>query len=257
MPCLQRPSSVAAALLALTLSLGAHAEEHAHWSYSEHAGTGPSRWGTLDPDNRLCKTGLQQSPIALHSRHAVRLADRDVALHFGAAKGELVNNGHTIQFNVADSPANTVAYKDDSYALAQFHFHTPSEHRLDGKPFPMEMHLVNKDASGKLTVVGVFIKQGAKNEALARLWDQLPAPDAAPKAGEVDLAALLPASHKAMLYAGSLTTPPCSEEVNWIVMEQPIEMSRQQIQAFQKLFRDNHRPIQPDHGRKVVEEAAM
>jgi len=252
----QRPPFVAA-LLALTLSLGAYAEEHAHWSYNDSAGTGPSRWGALNPDNRLCKVGLQQSPIALHARNATHLTDRDVALHFGGAKGELVNNGHTIQFNVADAAANTVSYKTGTYALSQFHFHTPSEHHLDGKSFPMEMHLVNKDASGKITVVGVFIKQGAKNQALASLWDQLPARDAAPKSGEVDLAALLPVSHKALLYAGSLTTPPCSEEVNWIVMEQPIEMSRQQIQAFQKLYRNNHRPIQRNHGRKVAEEAAM
>lgn len=257
MSCFQRPASITAALLALTFSLRAHAEEHAHWSYNDHAGTGPAHWGALDRDSRLCKTGLQQSPIALYTRSAKRLSDREIALHFGTAKGELVNNGHTIQFNVADATTNAVAYKGVSYALAQFHFHTPSEHRLDGKSFPMEMHLVNKDASGKITVVGVFIKQGRKNAALPGLWDQLPAPNAAPKAGEVDLAALLPASHKAMVYAGSLTTPPCSEEVNWIVMEQPIEMSRQQIQAFQKLFRDNHRPLQKEHGRKVLEESAM
>ena len=257
MPCFARPSSVAAALLALAFCLGAYAQEHAHWSYNDHAGTGPSHWGALNQENQLCKTGLQQSPIALQTRNARRLSERDIALHFGTANGELVNNGHTIQFNVADAAANSVAYKGVSYALAQFHFHTPSEHRLNGKSFPMEMHLVNKDANGKITVVGLFVKQGAKNEALARLWDRLPAPDAAPKGGEVDLASLLPASRKAMVYAGSLTTPPCSEEVNWIVMEQPIEMSRQQIQAFQKLFRDNHRPLQREHRRKVVEEAAM
>ncbi|SEA05611.1 carbonic anhydrase [Variovorax sp. YR216] len=253
MPRFQRPAI--AALLALGFSLVAHAAEHAHWSYN--AGTGPAQWAELDPDNRLCKAGFQQSPIALHTRKSTRLADQDIALHLGKAKGQLVNNGHTIQFNVADAAPNRVAFKGGSYALAQFHFHTPSEHHLDGKSFPMEMHLVNKDVDGKITVVGVFIKPGAKNEALAQLWGQLPAANGAPNDGEVDLATLLPTSHKALLYSGSLTTPPCSEEVNWIVMEQPIEMSRQQIQAFQKLFRDNHRPIQRDHGRKVVEEAAM
>ncbi|MBS0340981.1 MAG: carbonic anhydrase family protein [Proteobacteria bacterium] len=256
MPRFQR--AYVAILAAWTLSLGALAEEKpAHWSYNERAGSGPSHWGALDSDNRLCKTGLQQSPIALHTREAQRLAERDVTLHFGSAKGELVNNGHTIQFNVADAAANAVTYKGDNYALTQFHFHTPSEHHLNGKTFPMEMHLVNKDSSGRLTVVGVFIKQGSKNDALARLWDRLSALDTAQKAEEVDLGALMPASHEALLYAGSLTTPPCSEDVNWIVMVQPIEMSGQQIQAFQKLFRNNHRPIQRDHGRRVVEEAAM
>ncbi|MEJ8809696.1 carbonic anhydrase family protein [Variovorax ureilyticus] len=247
--------SLVAGLLVSALTLGASAAEHAHWSY--RSGTGPAQWAALDPDNQLCKSGLQQSPIALKTRESKRLNEHDISIHYGLAKGQWVNNGHTIQFNVDGPASNTVAYKAGSYALAQLHFHTPSEHHLNGKSFPMEMHLVNKDASGKITVVGVFIRQGAKNAALAGLWEHLPAPDAAPKTGEVDLASLLPASRKAMVYGGSLTTPPCSEEVNWIVMEQPIEMSRQQIQAFQKLFRDNHRPVQRGHGRKVVEEAAM
>lgn len=244
-----------AALLALGASLGAQAAEHAHWSYN--AGTGPEEWAALDPDNQLCKNGLAQSPIELSTRKATPLAAHDIAFHFGKAKGQLVNNGHTIQFNVADAVSNQVAYKTGSYALAQFHFHTPSEHHLDRKDFPIEMHLVAKDAAGKITVVGVFVKQGAKNQALARVWQDLPAPDAAAKDGEVDIAALLPASHKALLYTGSLTTPPCSEQVNWVVMEQPIEMSRAQIRAFQKRFQDNHRPIQPDHGRPVIEETAL
>jgi carbonic anhydrase len=120
--------------------------------------------------------------------------------------------------------------------------------------FPMEMHLVNKDANGKLTVVGLFINARAKNETLAPLWDKLPAPDAAPQDAEVDLTALLPKDRSALVYSGSLTTPPCSEDVNWIVLENPIEMSPQQIEAFRKLLHENNRPIQPTNGRRLLQE---
>lgn len=247
-----RPAFVAA-LLASALSFGAAAAEHAHWSYSEN--TGPTQWAALDPDNQLCETGRQQSPIALKKSESKRLRKNDIAIHYGVTKGQLINNGHTIQFNVIDPGNDNVVYKAGKYSLAQFHFHTPSEHHLNGKSYPMEMHLVNKDADSKITVVGVFIKEGAKNATLGRLWEQLPAPDAKTQETEIDLSALLPKVRNALLYTGSLTTPPCSEQVNWIVLEKPIEMSRQQIKAFQKLFHDNHRPLQPTNRREVLENA--
>jgi carbonic anhydrase len=248
---LHRP--VTAGLIALMFSFGASATEARHWSYGHD--TGPDKWAALDPDNKLCKIGQQQSPIALQTGKSTRLAEHDFDIRFGKAKGQLTNNGHTIQFNLDSAADNTVTLKNATYNLAQFHFHTPSEHRLDGKSFPMEMHLVSKDADGKLTVVGVFIKAGAKNEALAKLWSKLPTPNASLQATEVDLATLLPAKRSALVYAGSLTTPPCSEDVNWIVLEQPIQMSQQQINAFRKHFTDNHRPIQRSHERKVMEES--
>jgi len=240
---------VVTGLLVSALSFGAHGAGPGHWSYD--GDTGPAQWADLHPDNHLCMAGLQQSPISLGKSDSTRPGESDFAIGYGIAKGQLVNNGHTIQFNLSSSAGNRVTLQTGTYALAQFHFHTPSEHHLDGESYPMEMHLVNKDAAGKITVVGVLIEEGTKNETLGTLWQALPAPDATTPEMEIDVAALLPKSHDALHYAGSLTTPPCSEEVNWIVLEHPIEMSRQQIDAFKTLFRDNRRPIQPTNGRKV------
>ncbi|MDM0077363.1 carbonic anhydrase family protein [Variovorax sp. J2P1-59] len=252
MSCVERLA--VAGLLAFSFGSVASAAEHSHWSYAGK--TGPKEWAALAEENQLCAIGQQQSPIALQRNKASHLADREVAIRFGKTAGKLVNNGHTIQMDVGDSAPQVLGFKGVDFKLAQFHFHTPSEHHLDGKSFPMEMHLVSKDASGKIIVVGVLIKTGKENPTLAPLFADLPASEGASRDAEIDLAALMPSSHRALLYAGSLTTPPCSENVNWVVMEQPIQMSRRQIAAFQKLFHDNHRRIQPTNKRKVVEETA-
>ncbi|WP_431273878.1 carbonic anhydrase [Variovorax ureilyticus] len=244
---------VIAGVIAFGLCAAASATEHAHWSYG--SGKGPKEWAALSEENRLCGAGHQQSPIDLQERKASSMADQDAAIHFGKVAGKMVNNGHTLQVDVSDGAQHTIAFKGADYQLAQFHFHTPSEHHFDGKSFPMEMHLVSKDSGGRITVVGVFIKAGKQNEVLAPLFANLPGSEGASHDVEVDLAALMPPSHKAFVYSGSLTTPPCSESVNWVVLEQPIEMSSKQIRAFQKLFRDNHRPVQSINGRKVVEES--
>lgn len=243
-----------AGLVAFGFTSAAFASASEHWSYGGH--TGPGEWAALAEENRLCGIGQRQSPIDLRGSKAAPLADHDVAIRFGKATGKLLNNGHTIQMDVNESDGNAVTFKARDYPLAQFHFHTPSEHRLDGKSFPMEMHLVGKGDRGKLTVVGVFIKAGSQNHALAPLFANLPASNDAPRDAQIDLDALLPKGRKALLYTGSLTTPPCTESVNWVVLKEPIEMSRNQINAFRKLFRDNHRPIQPANGRMVVEESA-
>jgi len=253
MSCLER-LAVAGLLVFSFGSVASAAEQHSHWSYAGK--TGPKEWAALSEENRLCAAGQEQSPIALQRRKASHLADRDVAIRFGKTAGKLHNNGHTIQMDVSDGTHNVVAFKGGDFQLAQFHFHTPSEHHLDGKAFPMEMHLVSKDSSGKITVVGVLIKAGKQNAALAPLFAALPGSEGASRDVEIDLAAVMPSNHKALLYTGSLTTPPCSDRVNWVVMEEPIQMSHQQIAAFQKLFHDNHRRIQPTNKRKVVEETA-
>lgn len=243
-----------AGLLAFSLCATASALEHAHWSYAGK--TGPAEWAALAPDNALCKTGQQQSPVDLQAAKARALAPHDAAIRYGQVAGRLVNNGHTLEVDATGESGNTVVFKGVDYRLDQFHFHTPSEHRLDGRPFPMEMHLVNKSADGGIAVVGVLIKAGRKNSALAPIFARPPKVGAAGRDLQIDLAALLPADRKALLYSGSLTTPPCTEQVQWVVLEQPIEMSRAQITAFRRLFPDNHRPVQPLNGREAVEESA-
>jgi carbonic anhydrase len=170
-----------------------------------------------------------------------------------------LNNGHTVQADVSGT-ANSISFGGASYTLAQFHFHTPSEHTVDGKYYPLEIHFVNKDAAGHIAVVGVLVRAGAENKLLAPLFSSLPATatPAGTHAGQplqVDIAAVLPKAHDAYVYPGSLTTPPCTEGVRWIVLMQPIQMSSAQIQAFKNIFQDNHRPLQKVNGREVNRES--
>ena len=157
-----------------------------------------------------------------------------------------INNGHTIQINYTGEASLTLG--DVSYKLVQYHFHSPSEHTVDGKHFPMEMHMVSKSSDGRLAVVGVFIATGRHNRNFDPVWANLPAKkgmETHVPAVKVDVNALVPTVRTAYRYDGSLTTPPCSEGVKWIVMTTPIEMSSEQIGAFTRPIKDNNRPVQP------------
>ena len=229
------------------------------WHYE--GAEGPSNWGKLSPKFTACASGRAQSPIdivkpsAAKDTAALRTrfppAALKIAHHEHVADG--INNGHTIQINYAGGDNLTLG--DASYALVQYHFHGPSEHTVNGKHFPMEMHLVHKSADGKLAVIGVFIAEGAQNAAFDPVWANLPS-----KKGEethypsvnVDVDRLLPSARTSYRYDGSLTTPPCSESVKWVVMTTPIELSAAQIGAFTSRIRDNNRPTQPLNGRRVI-----
>lgn len=234
---------------------GSPAQAH-HWSYA--GASGPDHWGSLDDADIACGKGERQSPIDLDS-HTIKTGQSGkFRINYEAGAVALLNNGHTVQADVSDA-ADTLIFEGSTYRLAQFHFHTPSEHTIDGKRYPLEIHFVNKDAEGHITVVGVLVREGAQNKDLAAAFSALPANEApagehAGKPTQVDLADLLPSDHKAFVYNGSLTTPPCTEGVHWIVMAQPIEMSQAQIAAFAKIFHDNHRPLQKVNGREIVSE---
>jgi carbonic anhydrase len=167
-----------------------------------------------------------------------------------------INNGHTIQ--ITYEGADTLTIGDQSYSLMQYHFHHQSEHTVKGAHFPMEMHLVHKGASGQLAVLGVFIQQGAHNAAFDPIWNNLPASKGVEThygSVNVDVDKLLPADRASYRYDGSLTTPPCSEGVRWIVMTTPIELSAAQIEAFTAIIHDNNRPTQALNRRTVLTEA--
>ena len=177
-----------------------------------------------------------------------------IAHHEHIADG--INNGHTIQINYP--AADTLTLGPASYQLVQYHFHSPSEHTVDGKHFPMEMHMVHKSAGGELAVVGVLIAEGAHNAAFAPVWANLPAQKGVEThfpSVNVDVDALLPTARTSFRYDGSLTTPPCSEGVRWIIMTTPIQLSREQVGAFTRLIKDNNRPVQRLNGRSVVTDA--
>jgi len=235
------------------------AEGDPEWHYE--GATGPEHWGALSPAFRLCGEGRRQSPIDIRDAMpegqtpALQLrfpaASLRIAHHEHVADG--INNGHTIQINYDDGDTLTVG--PATYPLVQYHFHHPSEHTVDGRRYPMEMHMVHRAADGAMAVVGVLIEEGPHNAAFDPVWVHLPE-----RRGEelhyehitVDVDALLPARHNAYRYEGSLTTPPCTEGVNWFVLADPIALDRGQIRAFEQRVADNNRPIQPRNGRAVL-----
>ena len=223
------------------------------WSYEES--TGPEYWGGLAASHAACAHGSEQSPINIVSSQVIedkKLSGKQI--YYEPTTFTILNNGHTIQAN-ATTENNSIVVEGKQYNLAQFHFHTPSEHQFNGQNYDIELHFVHKDESGNLAVLGVMIQEGRKNEVLATVWDRLPNEGNEKDSSEkylIHLQALLPQNQMSFHYDGSLTTPPCTEEVKWIVFEQPIEMSKEQIKAFQQIFKDNHRPIQPLNEREVI-----
>jgi carbonic anhydrase len=236
----------------LTALAGAQAaDDHApHWAYQGKEG--PQAWGNLDASFSACKLGHEQSPIDIHGATKAHLAP--LALDYRASSADIVNNGHTVQVNLAD--AGTFTLDGVVYKLVQFHFHTPSEEHVNGKGYPMVAHLVHKSEDGKLAVIGVLLKEGKANAALQPVFAALPqgAGDKHALDQAFNPADLLPADHGYYKFTGSLTTPPCSEGVHWQVLKEPVEVSHEQIKAFQKLYKANARPIQPLH-KRVVEQS--
>ena len=228
-----------------------------HWSYEGEAG--PMNWGALSPVYALCKDGVGQSPIALSSGAAgtgatwtFNYGSTGLTLAHHEHVDELVDNGHTIQVKVEEG--STLTLNDKVYTLKQFHFHTPSEHTLDGKNLPMEMHMVHQDSAGGFAVVSILFEEGKPNANIAKLVANLPAAkgDTVTVANEsLDLEMHLPATEKAFHYVGSLTTPPCSEQVQWLVLQDRITASPDQIAAFATRIGPNNRPVQALHTREV------
>lgn len=218
------------------------------WGYEGEYG--PERWGAVSPANITCSIGRQQSPIDLRNPIPAELSD--IQVHFRPSKLEVLNNGHTIEVVV---PKGSFMVLDGMrYELLQFHFHHPSEHLVEGSSFPMEAHFVHKSAKGDLAVLGAFIAAGEEHPMLKRVWDRMPMEGGKTvrDATIVRPADLLPDDHEHFRYAGSLTTPPCSEIVSWIVFNEPIEASNAQIQKFAGLFPLNARPVQPMNRRFIL-----
>ncbi|WP_052714070.1 carbonic anhydrase [Paenibacillus dauci] len=226
-----------------------------HWSYDhEH---GPAHWAELETGFSTCRTGQQQSPIDIEDAQLVPSATvHPVKIHYGTTPVNVINNGHTIQVNVQNTD-NYITIEGQKYTLVQFHFHHPSEHQIDGKNAAMELHLVHKSADGQSAVLGVLIQPGSDNSAFRQLWEHLPdqaSEEAVPLTEPIELSHLLPADHHAVHYTGSLTTPPCTEHVSWTVLQQPIQLSKEQIERFATIFPDNHRPVQSIGSRQLYTE---
>ena len=224
-----------------------------HWAY-ESAGDaiGPAGWGSLAGDV-VCATGTKQSPVALASAVA-EPAPNSLSFAYGPTPLRITHTGHTQQVDV--EPGRRVDVDGVSYALVQFHFHSPSEHTLDGRSFPLEMHLVHAGADGNpAVVVAVLFEEGAANATLGPFFANLPRKkgSVAPAGLTVDPAVVLPASHSFLHYVGSLTTPPCSEGIRWFVLTTPVTVSAEQVKAYVATGLDHtNRPLQPLAGRPLL-----
>jgi carbonic anhydrase len=225
------------------------------WAYD--GATGPDRWSELDPAYALCKAGREQSPIDIRSAQpsgaaAIRFDYRAEPLRY------LINNGKTIRVNYHDA-AGTGSFLvagGKQYQLTQFHFHRPSEETVDGKPYDMEVHLMHQSNDGKVAGVVIFLKAGASNAIVQKLWDHMPQTEGGEQAiagVDIDPTGLLPHELSHFEYMGSLSAPPCTEGVVWFVLRTPVEVSPAQIAAFARLYPHDVRPVQPLNGRIVKE----
>jgi carbonic anhydrase len=237
-------------LAALLVAASTHAADTAHWTYSGHAGA--KHWGDMSPDFATCKLGRVQSPIDIRGA-AKAAAPVPIGFEYTDSAAEVVNNGHTIQVNL--EAGGSVKLASGAYRLLQLHFHTPSEEKIRGRSFPLVAHLVHRNDAGRLAVVAVLFKTGRENPALARVFAAMPAKggDKATMKDGFNAAGLLPTEQGYYAFKGSLTTPPCSEDVQWQVLKVPVELSRSQLNAFRKFYPMNARPVQPLNGRKVEE----
>jgi carbonic anhydrase len=234
------------ALFIATFALQAQAEGE-HWTYGEHGG--PKEWGELDKAFATCKLGKVQSPIDIRGAKAADLPA--IKFAYKPSPLKLIDNGHTIQVNYA--PGSSIEVGGTRYELLQFHFHKPSEEKIAGKSYAMVAHLVHKGADGKLAVVAVLLDQGGTNPTISTIWKNLPKEkekEISVKA-TVDAAALLPGDKGYYTFQGSLTTPPCSEGVRWLVLKTPVKIAESEIAAFGKLYPMNARPTQPLNGRAL------
>jgi carbonic anhydrase len=221
-----------------------------HWAYEGKEG--PKEWGKLDSSYAACSIGHTQSPIDIKDAKKTDLAALKFDYHSVALN--IIDNGHTIQVNYA--PGSTLTVGDKTYTLKQFHFHHPSEEYVANKGFPLVAHLVHADANGNLAVVAVLFKEGTTNPLVDMLWKNIPSEKEKAQdipSVSIQVQDLLPSDLGYFTYAGSLTTPPCSEGVTWYVLKGHTTISPEQVADFAKIYPKNARPIQPTNGREVLQ----
>lgn len=224
-------------------------EEGTDWAYEGEEG--PENWGSLHPDYDLCSKGRNQSPIDLVADIEADLPELGFDYQNPGILQE-INTGHAIQESVPED--NYVAFLGDRFELKQFHFHSPSEHTVAGQEYPMEVHLVHQNTEGDYVVVGLLFQEGERNAMMDRLPSFRVERGEDPYGDPVDYNDFITDRGEYFLYNGSLTTPPCTEGVQWIVIKQPIIASPEQIQHYHDLLGfDNNRPIQPHNSRVVVD----
>lgn len=242
-------AAVGATALLAAWTVASRASESAHWSYA--GASGPAHWSELSSDFALCQSGQSQSPIDIID--AVDTELPPLSVDYQWQLGQVVHNGHAIQLSAL--PGSHIKVREMQLELLQFHFHTPSENRIDGRSFPLELHFVHRNPEGELAVVAVLFENAdGDNPSLAQILETAPPRKGERPATELKLREddLLPRDRSYFLYNGSLTTPPCSEGVRWFVLQSPRGASPKQVKAFAKLAGENARDPQPLHSRLIL-----
>ena len=221
----------------------------ATWSYD--GDTGPANWGRINPAWAKCGSGNRQSPIDL--RDGMKVDLEQIAFDYRSSGFNVIDNGHTIQ--VAVGLGNYITVQNRTYELQQFHFHRPSEEKINGRGAEMVVHLVHKDGEGNVAIIAVLLERGTPNSMIQTVWNNLPLEKNMTVSPVValDVNEILPKKRDYFTFMGSLNEPPCSENVLWLVMKQPMPASPAQMALFSRLYPLNARPIQPGNGRVVKE----
>ncbi|MDD5250921.1 MAG: carbonic anhydrase family protein [Rhodocyclaceae bacterium] len=222
-----------------------------HWSYDGEGA--PANWSKLRPEFATCASGKRQSPIDI--REGIKVDLEPIQFDYKLSRFSIIDNGHSIQVNVGEG--STMRIMERTFQLVQFHFHKPSEERINGRAYDMVVHFVHEDEAGRLAVVAVPLEKGSENPLIQAIWNNLPLDqdqEVAPS-WVIDPNLLLPPPERRAYYTymGSLTTPPCTEDVLWMVFKQPVQVSPQQIGIFSRLYNNNARPVQPSNGRLIKE----
>jgi len=258
--------------LAMAVTSSVYAAENTHWGYSGHEG--PDNWASLSGDNFAC-TGKNQSPINLTGFIEAELTP--ITFNYQIGGHEIINNGHTIQVNYEQG--SRIELDGQTFDLLQVHFHAPSENHINGQSYPVEAHFVHASKQGDLAVVAVMYQEGTpktvlevhtdefrdkvvvavmspQDKMLEDLWQVMPTSSGAKHVlkNRVNVDKLLPQHRDYYRFNGSLTTPPCSEGVRWLVMKEVVTISQQQISTFEAvLLEPNNRPLQPVNARPVLQ----
>jgi carbonic anhydrase len=221
-----------------------------HWTYT--GDTAPKYWSHLSEKYFACD-GKAQSPINISEKELVATADNKLQVNYKNTGVKIENNGHTLEFVV--SPENTLNFNGKTYELKQFHMHTPSEHTVNNKHFPLEMHFVNKADDGTYAVISVLFKEGKASPFLAKFLKNFPKTKGEYEGeGKFDFNEVLPNTNHYYHYKGSFTTPPCTEAVEWIILKEHPTASKEQMETLHKIMGDNFRPVQALNGRKIEEQ---
>lgn len=231
-------------------------KDNPHWSYRGE--TGPRFWGEMSSQFATCKEGKNQSPINLNDAKGVGTTNLpELSISYQDVPYRVTNNGHTLQ--VGYPLGSYIKVGEHRYELMQFHFHTPSEHQKEGFNYPMEVQMVHKDGQGNFAVMAVIFREGAFNETLQAVLDNQPKQidkQQIFKNVVLNPVMFMPGNTEYYNYSGSLTTPPCSEGVYWMVFKHPVEASAEQLQQMNEIMGDNHRPVQPLNARNVLKSWA-